>query len=200
MYYIGSICATPSDELMHHGIKGQKWGIRRYQNPDGTLTAQGKARYEKVNEQLIKRHTFFSGDPDFRKKADEEYASRERGKTLATKNKKFFKEQMAEMKRIDESDMVKEFRNIENQLRDLREERKAFKQSSRLNQMINKRKGQEMEARSKALWDKSTKLGTEWRMVSTLATQELAKMHFSKKDYKDVEAYIAEMFDYQMFD
>lgn len=31
--------------LMHHGILGQKWGIRRYQNPDGTLTAAGKSRY-----------------------------------------------------------------------------------------------------------------------------------------------------------
>lgn len=34
-----------SGELYHHGIKGQKWGIRRYQNPDGTLTALGKIRY-----------------------------------------------------------------------------------------------------------------------------------------------------------
>lgn len=32
------------DYLVHHGIKGQKWGIRRYQNPDGTLTAAGRSR------------------------------------------------------------------------------------------------------------------------------------------------------------
>ena len=31
-------------ELYHHGIKGQKWGVRRFQNYDGTLTAKGKAR------------------------------------------------------------------------------------------------------------------------------------------------------------
>lgn len=35
----------PQYVLMHHGIKGQKWGVRQYQNPDGTLTAAGKARY-----------------------------------------------------------------------------------------------------------------------------------------------------------
>ena len=34
--------------LTHHGIKGQKWGIRRYQNPDGSLTSQGKSRYGKA--------------------------------------------------------------------------------------------------------------------------------------------------------
>ena len=33
------------DELYHHGIKGQKWGVRRFQNPDGTLTEAGKERY-----------------------------------------------------------------------------------------------------------------------------------------------------------
>lgn len=33
--------------LVHHGIKGQKWGIRRFQNPDGTLTAAGRRRYNR---------------------------------------------------------------------------------------------------------------------------------------------------------
>lgn len=32
------------DELSHHGILGQKWGVRRYQNADGTLTAEGRKR------------------------------------------------------------------------------------------------------------------------------------------------------------
>lgn len=31
--------------LAHHGVKGQKWGIRRYQNADGSLTAEGQKRY-----------------------------------------------------------------------------------------------------------------------------------------------------------
>ena len=33
------------EELQHHGIKGQKWGVRRYQNQDGSLTADGRKRY-----------------------------------------------------------------------------------------------------------------------------------------------------------
>ena len=36
-----------TDELSHHGILGQKWGVRRYQNADGTWTDEGKKRYSR---------------------------------------------------------------------------------------------------------------------------------------------------------
>ena len=45
-----------ADELYHHGIKGQRWGIRRYQNPDGTLTAKGKKRKEKLYAKAEKEY------------------------------------------------------------------------------------------------------------------------------------------------
>ena len=42
-----------TNELQHHGIKGQKWGVRRFQNKDGSLTPAGKERYYVDNENGI---------------------------------------------------------------------------------------------------------------------------------------------------
>lgn len=40
------------NELMHWGIKGMKWGVRRYQNKDGSLTPAGRKRYDKEMAKL----------------------------------------------------------------------------------------------------------------------------------------------------
>lgn len=43
--------------LQHHGILGMKWGVRRYENEDGTLTEAGKKRYNKqIKKDLKKRN------------------------------------------------------------------------------------------------------------------------------------------------
>lgn len=49
-----------TDELYHHGIKGQRWGVRRFQNEDGSLTPAGEKRY---------------GDGDAYKQAKKDYKS-----------------------------------------------------------------------------------------------------------------------------
>lgn len=56
MGYFDDAIDKKEEYLEHHGIRGQKWGIRRFQNADGTLTAQGRSRYgdkaDKVEKKL----------------------------------------------------------------------------------------------------------------------------------------------------
>ena len=48
------------NELYHHGIKGQKWGVRRFQNPDGSLTPAGKKRYLRYDGTMTLRGRYDS--------------------------------------------------------------------------------------------------------------------------------------------
>lgn len=51
------------DFLCHHGIKGQKWGVRRYQNPDGSLTPEGRKRY-RIDGPIGKKALSMNTDKD----------------------------------------------------------------------------------------------------------------------------------------
>ena len=88
-------------ELYHHGVKGMKWGVRRYQNKDGTLTAAGKKRYDRdVRENNAKKkdNRIVIDGPDARRWAKED-VSRSKKAVDAS------------------SDMVRELKKIDNDTR-----------------------------------------------------------------------------------
>lgn len=69
-----------STELMHYGIKGQKWGVRRYQNKDGSLTAAGKKRYDTLTSAADKAKRF----SDMARKDSERFNKKGRGSKIST--------------------------------------------------------------------------------------------------------------------
>ena len=54
------------NELYHYGIKGQRWGIRRYVNTDGTLTPEGIARYGNIQDKNQVKALEKQDEPFFR--------------------------------------------------------------------------------------------------------------------------------------
>lgn len=59
-----------NEELFHHGIKGMRWGIRRYQNKDGSLTPKGQKRYNKEMEKLKAEKKKLRNEARVKKKMD----------------------------------------------------------------------------------------------------------------------------------
>lgn len=103
-----------NDELYHYGIKGQRWGVRRYQNKDGSLTAKGIKKYAKKgyaedaynsNKSTVgKVYDKYTGAHKIQ--ADMKYSSSSNKKNKA-RAEKYIKEKQAPMKQKAGKALVK---------------------------------------------------------------------------------------------
>ena len=99
-------------ELKHHGIKGQRWGVRRYQNSDGTLTNAGKRRYERD----AREKEFNKYDPSTNKYYKQ---SKKNGRTdLEVDANRYVKEDISRSKKImdETSNMTRTLKNANDTL------------------------------------------------------------------------------------
>lgn len=111
-------------QLFHHGIKGQKWGVRRFQNEDGSLTEEGKKRYNqdesKKPEEEGKTYSDLSEKEkdDFIEKLKKE---NERNKVIDTYNERISKQDKAKADATEQDynnsiNMIKEGQSITSNL------------------------------------------------------------------------------------
>ena len=94
-----------SNRLIHYGIKGQKWGIRRFQNSDGSLTSAGRKRYSdsggirgvvsKVKNSVEKRKASSKASTAKKKATKEEEKETKEKESLEKKKERILKSRSA---------------------------------------------------------------------------------------------------------
>lgn len=100
--------------LEHFGVKGMKWGVRRYQNADGTLTEAGKKRLDKYKfkeeNRISKRSTSYQKGVE-RRRVRRERTGAIQSQTKAAKEQKRlsdYKKELSVIKKLSYSDMERE--------------------------------------------------------------------------------------------
>ena len=96
------------NELYHHGVKGQRWGVRRYQNKDGTVTDRGKKRLAKdLKKEYTKNKT--SAQPFRTSESYKQKLSSQIDKSLTNDDKKRILDTKAKwLSKVSESDKAEE--------------------------------------------------------------------------------------------
>ena len=130
------------DQLYHHGILGMKWGVRRYQNKDGSLTNAGKNRYDRdVRENNSKKK-------DNRIRID------------GPDPKRWVKEDLNRARRVVDtsSDLLKQAKNIEQNTRSRHSSNEMNLKNMTNQQLREKIERENLEQQYKRLFNKKEKI------------------------------------------
>lgn len=90
--------------IYHHGIKGQKWGVRRYQEENGTLTSSGRRRYADAIDKSEKKEDKKPSSSNSKKK------SIQSKKKVSSANSRKLKSNLKKVKKRKVSDVASEQR------------------------------------------------------------------------------------------
>lgn len=168
-------------EIAHSGIKGQKWGLRRFQNPDGTLTEAGRKRYAKKGtaklisdkEKYRAQKAKWARDPASLYKHKDEYTKAELDKAM---------EVFASQNRVKEQI----------------EANKIAKQKTKMDLKQSKIDYQKMKAQEKQAKEqtKQAKLQTEQRKLEQEQREEIAKSQSTADKWKKRTDKLKSVWDY----
>ena len=145
--------------IAHHGIKGQKWGRRRYQNEDGSYKPGAEGRYSAVKEtakavrDILKPHVMEDG-------------AKSSGKPKWQNNK-------------TPEELRKEHKTIINKVRGTVGDFRSYKDAKKMRNEVNQRMS---EARSKATADKQYKKTSEYKAArAAKRKQTMSDLFYGKK-------------------
>ncbi len=149
------------NELYHHGIKGQKWGIRRFQNEDGSLTEAGKERY--------------GGQTDYSRKAG---LVKTALRDIATGN---FDHGIREYKEKRVEKLGRKERIYEDQASMAKSEKRKEKYLEKAQKVKEKKEAQKAANDNRSAYDRHTSTGKLW-------AQNILFAGYGAEKYRDARA------------
>lgn len=106
--------------LAHHGVLGQKWGVRRYQNKDGSLTAEGRKRAGLKPESKFAKRRADAAKKKAAKKAEKDLNDKENLKSYLRKHPKQLPRHSTELTREEAEAIIKDI-EFDRKLKDVRD-------------------------------------------------------------------------------